>query len=69
MFNFRQKLLALAVGCFLAAGVSAQRRDGDKRPPKDPDNRVVVQEKDQKRPQNNEKRGGNKPKDDRKGKP
>ena len=68
MFNFRQKLLAVAVGCFLAAGVSAQRRDGNKRPPKD-DNRVVVQPKDQKRPQNNDNRGNNKPKDDKRGKP
>jgi hypothetical protein len=68
MFNFRQKLMAVAVGCFLAAGVSAQGRDGGKRPPKD-DNRVVVQPKDQKRPQNNDNRGNNKPKDDRKGKP
>ena len=68
MFNFRQKLLALAVGSFMAAGVSAQGRD-DKRPPKD-GNRVVVQPKDQKRPQNNENRGNNnRPKDDRKGKP
>jgi hypothetical protein len=68
MFNFRQKLVALAVGCFMAAGVSAQRRE-DKRPPKD-DNRVVVQPKDQKRPQGNENRGNdNRPKDDRKGKP
>jgi hypothetical protein len=68
MFNFRQKLLAVVVGCFLAAGVSAQRRDGDKRPPKDK-NVVVVKEKDQKRPRNNDNRGNNKPKDDRRGKP
>jgi hypothetical protein len=68
MFNFRQKLLAVAVGCFLAAGVSAQRRDRDKRPPKD-ENRVVVQQKDEKRPQKDEKRGSNKPRDDKRGKP
>ena len=67
MFNFRQKLLALAVGCFLAAGVSAQRRGEDKRPPKD-DNRVVVQPKGDKPPQNNNNQG-NRGRDDKKGKP
>ena len=71
MFKFKQKLLALVVGCFLVGGLStgvfAPRREGDKRPPKD-DNRVVVRQKDQKPPQNTNNRG-NKGRDDKKGKP
>ena len=67
MFDLKRKLLAIAVGCFLSMGVFAQKRGGDKRPPKD-DNRVVVQPKGEKPPQNNNNQG-NKGKGDKKGKP
>jgi hypothetical protein len=68
MFELKRKLLAVAIGCLLTVGVYAQKQGGDKRPPKDPDTRVVVQPKGEKPPQNNnnrgDKRGG-----DKKGKP
>lgn len=67
MFDLKRKLLAVAIGCMLPVGVYAQKQ-GDKRPPKDPGNRVVVQPKGEKPPQNNnnqgDRRGG-----DKKGKP
>lgn len=65
MFDLKRKLVALAIGCLLPVGVFAQRQ-GDKRPPKD-DNRVVVQPKEKPPPSNNNQ--GNKPKDDKRGKP
>lgn len=68
MFNLKQKLIAVAIGCFLSVGVFAQRREGNKRPPKDPDNKVVVQPKGEKPPQNNNNQG-NKGKGDKRGKP
>ena len=67
MLNFKRKLVAVAVGCFLCLGVFAQKQGGnDKRPPKE-DNRVVVQPKGEKPPQNNNQ--GDKGKGDKKGKP
>lgn len=70
MFDFKRKMLAVAVGCFLAMGVFAQKQGGDKRPPKQ-DNRVVVQpkgDKGEKPPQNNNNQG-NRGRGDKKGKP
>jgi hypothetical protein len=70
MFDLKRKLLALAmafaIACLLPIGAFAQRQ-GDKRPPKDP-NQVVVQPKGEKPPPNNNNQG-NKPKDDKRGKP
>jgi hypothetical protein len=66
MFDLKKKFLALAIGCLLPVGVYAQGQ-GDKRPPKDPDNRVVVQPKEQKPPPSNNNQGNKK--DDKKGKP
>ena len=66
MFDLKRKLLAVAIGCLLPVGVFAQRQ-GDKRPTKD-ENRVVVQPKEKPPPNNNNNRG-DKPKDDKRGKP
>ena len=66
MFDLKRKLLALAIGCLLPVGVFAQRQ-GDKRPPKD-ENKVVVQPKEKPPPNNNNNRG-DKPKDDKRGRP
>ena len=67
MFDLRKKMLALAIGCLLPVGVYAQKQ-GDRRPPKDPDNKVVVQPKgDPKPPPNNNNQGNNK--GDKRGKP
>ena len=49
MFDLKQKLLVLVIGCLLPVGAYAQKQ-GDKRPPKDPDNKVVVQPKGEKPP-------------------
>ena len=66
MFDLKRKLLALAIGCLLPVGVYAQRQ-GDKRPPKDDNPRVVVQPKGERPPQSNNNQGDKK--DDKKGKP
>jgi hypothetical protein len=47
MFDLKRKVMAVAVGCFLAAGAFAQRQ-GD-RPPKPP-NTVVVNPKGERPP-------------------
>ncbi len=65
MLNLRRTLVALVMGCFLAAGVFAQKR-GD-RPPKPP-NTVVVAPKGEKPPPSNSNRGGDKKQGDKKGK-
>jgi hypothetical protein len=66
MLDLRKKLLVLAMGCLMTVGVQAQGQ-GDKRPPKDPHNRVVVQPKEQKPPPSNNNQGNKK--DDKKEKP
>ena len=66
MFDFKRKLLVLVMGCLLPVGAYAQKQ-GDKRPPKDPDNKVVVQPKGDKPPPSNNNQGNKK--DDRRGKP
>ncbi len=67
MTNLKRKLLAVAIGCFVSVGAFAQRREEDKRPPKQPDNKVVVQPKGDKPPQNSNQ--GDKKNDGRRGKP
>ncbi len=69
MFDWKRKLVAVAMGIFLSAGAAFAQKDrgGDKRPPKD-ENRVVVQPKGEKPPQNNNNQG-NRGRDDKKGKP
>jgi hypothetical protein len=65
MTNFKRKLLAVAMTCFVSAGAFAQKGKGeDKRPPK-PDTKVVVEPKREKPPQNNNQ--GDKRNDGKKG--
>ncbi|MDQ3666965.1 MAG: hypothetical protein M3410_10395 [Acidobacteriota bacterium] len=66
MTNFRRKLIAVGMACFVSAGAFAQKKGEDKRPPK-PDTRVVVEPKREKPPPNNNK-DGDKRKDGKKGK-
>jgi len=65
MFDWKQKVMAVAVGGFLAAGVFAQKRD--ERPPKPP-NTVVVAPKGERPPPNNNNNQGDKRNDGKKGK-
>jgi hypothetical protein len=68
MFNLKQRVAAVMIAGLLPVGAFAQKQGGgDKRPPKD-DNRVVVQPKGEKPPQNSNNRG-DKGKGDKKGKP
>jgi hypothetical protein len=64
MLDFKRKILAVAIGCFVATGVFAQKR-GD-RPPKPP-NTVVVAPKNEKPPPSNNNQNQRPP--DKKGKP
>ena len=64
MFDLKRKAMAVAVGCFLAAGACAQKQ-GD-RPPKHP-NTVVVAPKGEKPPPSNNNQGDKKS-GDKKGK-
>lgn len=46
MKELKRMLAAVAMVCIVSAGAFAQKpKDEPKRPPKDPDNRVVVKEK------------------------
>jgi hypothetical protein len=65
MFDLKLKAMAVAIGCFLAAGAFAQKKKDD-RPPKPP-NTVVVAPKGERPPPNNNK-GGDKRNDGKKGK-
>lgn len=67
MFDVKRQLAAVAIGCLIAAGVFAQKKDD--RPIKQP-NTVVVSPKGEKPPpNNNNNRGGdNKKPPDKKGK-
>ena len=65
MFNLKRKAIAVAIGCFLAAGAFAQKRD--ERPTKPP-NTVVVAPKGEKPPPSNNNNRGDKKNDDKKGK-
>ena len=65
MFDLKRKVVAVAIGCFLAAGAFAQKRDD--RPPKPP-NTVVVTPKGEKPPPRNDNQGDKKPQDGKKGK-
>ena len=62
MTNLKRKLLAAAIACFVSAGAFAQKRGEDRRPPKDKNNQVVVQPKQEKQPKDNrdDKKDGNK---------
>ena len=57
MLNLRRKLVALVIGCLLAAGAFAQKRED--RPPKPP-NTVVVAPKGERPPPSNNNRGEDK---------
>ncbi len=65
MTNFKRKLMAVGMACFVSAGAFAQKKEEDKRPPK-PDTKVVVEPKREKPPQNNNQ-GGDKRNDGKKG--
>lgn len=67
MTNTKRKLLAVAMAGVVSAGVFAQRRGDDKRPPKPP-NTVVVAPKGEKPPPRNENKG-DKNRGDRRGRP
>lgn len=64
MFDLKQKIVAVAIGCFLAAGAVAQKK-GD-RPPKPPNTVVVAPKGDRPPPSNNNQ--GDKRQDGKKGK-
>ena len=66
MFDLKRKAMAVAIGCFLAAGAFAQKKK-DERPPKQP-NTVVVAPKGERPPPNNNNNQGDKNKGDKKGK-
>jgi hypothetical protein len=68
MFELKRKLLAVAIGLAVSAGVFAQKQEGDKRPPKGDDVKVVVQPKGEKPPPSNNNQGDKKG-GDKKGKP
>ena len=63
MFDFKRKIIAVAVGCFVATGVFAQKKG--ERPPKPP-NTVVVAPKNEKPPRSNNQNSQKPP--DKKGK-
>ena len=65
MFDLKRKLVAVAIGCFLAAGAFAQKKDD--RPVKQP-NTVVVAPKGEKPPPGNNNQGGDKKPPEKKGK-
>ena len=65
MFDLKRKVMAAAIGCFLAAGAFAQKKD--ERPPKPP-NTVVVAPKGQRPPPPSNNNQGDKNKGDKKGK-
>ena len=66
MFDFKRKLLAVAIGGLLSMGAFAQKKD-EKRPPKD-NPRVVVQPKGERPPPQNNNQG-DRQRGDKKGKP
>jgi hypothetical protein len=65
MFDLKRKAMAVAIGCFLAAGALAQKKD--ERPPKQP-NTVVVTPKGERPPPSNNNSQGDKRNDGKKGK-
>ena len=65
MFDLKRKAMAVVIGCFLAAGAFAQKKD--ERPPKPP-NTVVVAPKGQRPPPPSNNNQGDKNKGDKKGK-
>jgi len=67
MLDLKRKAMAVAIGCFLAAGAFAQKKD--ERPPSKPPNTVVVAPKGQRPPPpSNNNNQGDKNKGDKKGK-
>lgn len=66
MTSFKQKLMAVAMASVVSVGAFAQKKEEDKRPPKSPDTKVVVEPKG-KPPQNSNQ--GDKKNDGKRGKP
>ena len=66
MFNLKRKLVAVTIGCFIATGAFAQKRD--ERPPKQPNIEVVTPKGEKPPPSNNNSQGGDKKPRDKKGK-
>jgi hypothetical protein len=65
MLDLKRKIMAVAIGAFVATGVFAQKRG--ERPPKPPNTVVVVAPKNEKPPPRNNNQGDKKP-NDKKGK-
>ncbi len=66
MTKLKRKVLAAAISCLVCGGAFAQKQ-GDKRPPKDPNKVVVTDKKNERPPPNNNQ--GNRGNGDKKGKP
>lgn len=66
MKNLMRKLLVIGMLSFVSTGVFAQKND-EKRPPKDPDTKIVVKPKERERPPQNTNQ--DKKDNDKKGKP
>jgi len=58
MFDLKRKAIAVAIGCFLAAGAFAQKKD--ERPPKPPNTVVVAPKGERPPPSNHNNQGGDK---------
>ena len=71
MTNLKRKLMAVAMSVVMtgivSVGAFAQRKGDDKRPPKPPDTKVVVESKG--KPPQNTNQGDHKRNDGKKGKP
>ncbi|HEV2827556.1 MAG TPA: hypothetical protein VGW76_08105 [Pyrinomonadaceae bacterium] len=65
MLDLKRKIIAVAIGGFVATGVFAQKRG--ERPPKPPNTVVVAPKNEKPPPSNNNQRGDKKP-NDKKGK-
>lgn len=66
MIKLLRELLMIAMLGVVSVGAFAQRRDQDKRPPKDPAKVITNDRKDQRPPQNNNQQ---RPKDDNRRRP
>jgi hypothetical protein len=70
MINAKRTLLALLMGIFVFAGAFAQKGKGeDRRPPKNPDTKVVVKDKEREKPPPPRNDNQGKKNDGRRGRP
>jgi len=66
MFDLKRKVMVVAIGCFLATGAFAQKKD--ERPPKPPNTVVVAPKGERPPPPPSNNNQGDKNKGDKKGK-